>query len=293
MHGRPRDRYARPDLRGEPYGYDSRWPPRRDVWRRAHDAGRPERRRQPEVDRRRHPEVDRRREWRERLDRIRDREFRRGFGARAREFVRRYREPIIGLTVAGAAAPIARGEGEPAGPFPTPTEAAERMAAAGRPLPGGLDEAVRERWAEEEAAELREDTIQGAMARYNISRDLAEDIYDAAVRHDIEPDIAFGLVKTESAFDHRAVSNVGARGLTQVMPRTARWLRPGTTIEDLYNRHINLELGFRYLRQMIDKYDGDIRLALLAYNRGPGTVDRVLRQDGDPDNGYADMVLRG
>ena len=84
-----------------------------------------------------------------------------------------------------------------------------------------------------------------------------------------------------------------ARGLTQVMPRTARWLMPGTTAEDLYDRQTNLRLGFRYLNQLIDKYRGDVKLALTAYNRGPGTVDRVLKRGGNPDNGYADKVLGG
>ena len=77
------------------------------------------------------------------------------------------------------------------------------------------------------------------------------------------------------------------------MPRTAAWLQPGTKTQDLYDRQLNLRLGFRYLDQMIDKYKGNVRLALLAYNRGPGTVDRVLKQGGNPDNGYADKVLRG
>ena len=47
----------------------------------------------------------------------------------------------------------------------------------------------------------------------------------------------------------------------------------------------------RYLRQMIDKYDGDLRLALLAYNRGPGTVDSIRRVGGDPANGYARAIM--
>lgn len=210
---------------------------------------------------------------------------------RGREFVRKYREPVIGLTVAGAAAPLATQARTPKAP-PAPGEAAERMDLTARPG-GDVGEEVGRRWAASRAEQIREDTIEGAMIRYNIDRDLAEDIYNIAVEEGIDPDVAFGLVNTESSFDHRAISHVGARGLTQVMPRTAKWLRPGTTAEDLFDRTLNLRLGFSYLRDLIDKYDGDLKLALLAYNRGPGTVDRVLAQGGDPDNGYADKVLSG
>jgi soluble lytic murein transglycosylase-like protein len=149
------------------------------------------------------------------------------------------------------------------------------------------------RWADREAERVRADTVEGAMLRYDIPRDLAQDIYDIAIDEGIEPDVAFGLVKVESSFRHRAVSHVGARGLAQLMPATAQEMMPGLTNEDLFDREINLHLGFRYLNQMIDKYDGNVKLALLAYNRGPGTVDRVLSQGGDPDNGYADAVLSG
>ncbi|HEX7119551.1 MAG TPA: lytic transglycosylase domain-containing protein [Longimicrobiales bacterium] len=228
--------------------------------------------------------------WRERLERLRERERERGWAARARELLRRYREPIIGLTMAGAAAPIAKAARAPVKP-PPGVEREARAAAAARPR--GIEEEVGREWARREAEMLREDTVTGAQIRYGISRDLAEDIYDAAIENDIDPDVAFGLVNTESSFDHRAVSNVGARGLTQVMPRTARWLRPGTTADDLFDRRLNLRLGFGYLRRLVDRYDGNLRLALLAYNRGPGTVDRVLDRGGDPDNGYADRVLSG
>jgi soluble lytic murein transglycosylase-like protein len=135
--------------------------------------------------------------------------------------------------------------------------------------------------------------VSSAIDRYGIERDLAESIYDKASEAGIEPKLAFGLVKTESSFKQRAVSHVGARGFTQVMPRTAKWLRPGTRADDLYDRDINLGLGFRYLNQLIDKYSGDVKLALLAYNRGPGTVDKILKRGGDPDNGYARKVIDG
>jgi len=130
------------------------------------------------------------------------------------------------------------------------------------------------------------------VGRYGPPRELAEDIYDIAKEQGISPSLAYGLVKTESTFQERAVSPVGARGLTQVLPRTARWLLPGTSAEDLFDRRTNLRVGFKYLADMIDKYRGDVKLALLAYNRGPGTVDRELSRGADPDNGYADKVLR-
>lgn len=215
---------------------------------------------------------------------------------RGRRFARRYKEPIVSVALAGTAVPFAIGAvggGEPGAAEPQP-HPVEEAATQTRPTARGtVEEDVGSRLAALRSNRIRESTVEGAMLVYDISRDLAEDIYDAAVANGIEPEMAFGLVKTESAFDHRAVSNVGARGLTQVMPRTARWLRPGTTIEDLYDRNLNLNMGFGYLRDLIDKYDGDVRLALLAYNRGPGTVDRVLDAGGDPDNGYADLVLEG
>lgn len=208
-------------------------------------------------------------------------------GMRSRAFFRRFRDPLIGLAVAGAAAPFVRA-GLPSGEDAADMDALDRSIFA-----GDLEDELSERWAAAEATSARENLIQGAIATYKIARDLAEDIHDAAEANDIEPELAFGLIKTESTFNERAVSHVGARGLTQVMPRTARWLRPGTTAQDLFDRQTNLDLGFSYLRDMIDKYRGDVRLALLAYNRGPGTVDRILRTGGNPDNGYAGKVLRG
>jgi len=107
------------------------------------------------------------------------------------------------------------------------------------------------------------------------------------------PKVAFGLVRTESSFRRTVVSHAGAIGYAQVLPSTARWIEPGTTRNDLFDTRTNLRVGFKYLRYLLDKYNGDIRLALTAYNRGPGTVDRVLARGGNPDNGYAAKVLRG
>lgn len=125
---------------------------------------------------------------------------------------------------------------------------------------------------------------------YTIPDKLAELIYSTAVEHDISPEIAFGLVKTESEFKDYATSHVGAIGLTQLMLPTARWFKRDATENDLRDSETNLEIGFRYLGELIDRYDGNVNLALTAYNRGTGTVDRVLQRGGDPDNGYAGKV---
>lgn len=128
---------------------------------------------------------------------------------------------------------------------------------------------------------------------YRIPTDLARKIYEAAVAHDIAPHTAFGLVRAESSFRTTATSPVGATGLTQLMPATARWLAPGTTRAELKDPRTNLQIGFKYLRQLIDKYDGNEELALTAFNRGPGTVDRLIKRGRNPDNGYAEKVLTG
>jgi hypothetical protein len=145
------------------------------------------------------------------------------------------------------------------------------------------------------AAQKRAATIERNLERYaeyDVPRDLAENIYDLALQSDIDPDLAFGLVRAESAFKSSATSHVGAVGLTQLMPSTAKWLKPGVTRSDLRDPQVNLDIGFRYLRELIDKYEGDEDMALLAYNRGPGTVDRVLKRGGDPNNGYVGMVKK-
>jgi soluble lytic murein transglycosylase-like protein len=215
--------------------------------------------------------------------------------------LRRFRHPIIGLSLAGAAAPLINAQNRAAtsGASVTnagqPTEADLARQASSTPEQANADaeDRLASKIATEHQTTKRASIVGGAVDKYDIDEGLAKEIYDIAQQEGIEPKLAYGLVKTESSFRTRAQSHVGARGLTQVMPRTARWLVPGTKTDDLYDTRTNLKLGFRYLNQMIGKYRGDVRLALLAYNRGPGTVDKILKRGGDPNNGYADKVLGG
>jgi soluble lytic murein transglycosylase-like protein len=140
-----------------------------------------------------------------------------------------------------------------------------------------------------EAARLR--SIMAYSEAYRIPADLAAAIHRAAVLEDVEPDLAFRLVQTESGFRQRATSPLGAIGYTQLLPSTAAWLEPGIKEGRLYDRDTNLRLGLRYMRQLLDRYDSDPRLALLAYNRGPAVVRASLARGEDPGNGFADKVL--
>lgn len=138
-----------------------------------------------------------------------------------------------------------------------------------------------------------DDAVQSLADEFNVPVRLAADIHEAAMTAEIDPRVAFGLVRAESRFRSTIVSPVGAVGLTQVMPATARWLVPGTSNADLRNPATNLKVGFKYLRNLLNEFEGNQKLALTAYNRGPGTVEKILNRGGDPDNGYAEMVLTG
>ncbi|HEX6559018.1 MAG TPA: lytic transglycosylase domain-containing protein [Longimicrobiales bacterium] len=225
-----------------------------------------------------------------------------GQRAPARSFLRRFKQPIIGLSLAGAAAPLINAgvstSNQPNQPASEaqPTEAdlarqAQQLNAAGQPM--DAEDVIASRIATEARSSEQGALVETAVSKYDIDSTLAKDIYDAAQKEGISPKLAYGLVKTESSFKARARSGVGARGLTQVMPKTARWLKPGTKADDLWDQKTNLHLGFRYLNQLINKYHGNVHNALTAYNRGPGTVDRILKRGGDPDNGYAGKVLGG
>ena len=139
----------------------------------------------------------------------------------------------------------------------------------------------------------RTNAIVSYSAKYQIPADLAEDIYDISLSEGIDPALGFQLVKIESSFKGNARSPMNAYGYTQLQVATARFYDRDVTVKDLYERETNLRIGFRFLRDLLEQFDHDMELALVAYNRGPAKVANILADGGDPTNGYAEAVMDG
>ena len=106
----------------------------------------------------------------------------------------------------------------------------------------------------------------------DLNRDGAEKLVrEAAERHSVDPALIRAVIETESNWNAGAISRRGAVGLMQLIPTTAQ--RFG--VIDLYSPQQNVDAGVRYLKALLERYNGNLELALAAYNAGEGAVDRA------------------
>jgi len=136
-----------------------------------------------------------------------------------------------------------------------------------------------QQYAQEYRMRLRADSTR-------LTDSLAFQIVQAADQYGVEHRVAFQLVWVESRFYDRAKSNVGAIGLTQVMPRTGSRVC-NLTVRELYVPINNLDCGLRFYSQLLERYEGNHWFALTAYYRGPLQADRIKAQG----LGYPESIL--
>ena len=93
-------------------------------------------------------------------------------------------------------------------------------------------------------------------------------IFEAAYRYEVDPAMVKAIILAESSYNVRAVSNKGAGGLMQLMPITAREMG----VKNVFNPQQNIHAGTAYFKKLLDRYNGNVKLALAAYNAGSGKV---------------------
>ena len=130
-----------------------------------------------------------------------------------------------------------------------------------------------------------------------------------ATEYNVDPNLVYAIIKAESNFDEKAISNKNACGLMQLMFDTAVQVAKEIGIdineETIYEPDININIGVKYISTLINKYNGNIPLALTAYNAGIGNVDNwisndIIKADGSDienipfkeTNNYVRKILR-
>ena len=114
------------------------------------------------------------------------------------------------------------------------------------------------------------DAIGSVKEKISYKSDFNEIIEYAAKKYNISSSIIKAVIKAESNFNPNVVSSAGAQGLMQLMPGTARALG----VKDSFDPKQNIEGGVKYLKDMLEKFGGNLELALAAYNAGPGNVTK-------------------
>ena len=123
-----------------------------------------------------------------------------------------------------------------------------------------------------ERAEVPIAPVGAPDADHSMEKRLMETLRRELPKHKVPPDLALAVMQAESNFNPSAVSPKGAVGVMQLMPDTAAGL--GVDADDLSEPEVNIPTGLQYLSQLLTKYGGNERMALAAYNAGPGAVSK-------------------
>ncbi len=160
---------------------------------------------------------------------------------------------------------------------------------------------------EEQPAEAKEDPSVAAVEEYLASRNtglvreeialLARTVVAEARRHRLDLALVMAVMHVESRFHNFAISPAGAIGLMQILPSTGEEVArregiPWHGSQTLLDPATNVRLGTAYLRELSDRYRGDLRAALAAYNWGPGHVDRRLQTGTPLPTEYPNLVTQ-
>ncbi len=139
----------------------------------------------------------------------------------------------------------------------------------------------------------RQSAVPDEVLRAYYPLEYGETILAQARENDLPAPLVAGIIRQESAFDPRATSPVGARGLMQLMPatasETARRLDRRYPSDGLYDPEFSIELGTAYLRQLLNMFDGNVELAVAGYNGGPNRIQRLWKEAG-PEAELDDFV---
>lgn len=108
------------------------------------------------------------------------------------------------------------------------------------------------------------------LSNINVDQQIKEAVKEASKTYGVDEALILAIIKQESAFNPRAVSPVGAQGLMQLMPETAQYLG----VKDPFDIKQNIMGGTKYIKQLLDQFNGDLKLAIAAYNAGPGNVQK-------------------
>ncbi len=105
---------------------------------------------------------------------------------------------------------------------------------------------------------------------FSASMPFGDIIHQKSEKYDVDPLLVAAVIEQESKFHHNAKSQVGARGLMQLMPKTGRWMGA----RDLYDPEQNVDAGVRYIKYLQSRFNGDLKNTIAAYNAGEGNVRR-------------------